>query len=128
MRRQVLTLVFMIAFIPLLVCVAFGTTGYGGEEFGVILPNTPGASAVSVMEELRRTIEDIQLKHPGLSDQVVTISIGVSTVMSFDEVLHGGIDYHMDLADQALYRAKQTGRNRVIAAWDRLEDSTAAQV
>ncbi|MEC9406374.1 MAG: diguanylate cyclase [Pseudomonadota bacterium] len=90
---------------------------YGGEEFGVILPNTPGESAVALMDELRRAVQDMEIPHPALEGAPVSISAGVATVTSFEEVMRNDAEFYMEKADQALYRAKKGGRNRVVAAW-----------
>jgi two-component system cell cycle response regulator len=81
---------------------------YGGEEFLVLLPDTPIGGARRVAENLRRDIE----KHPVRwkdADVPVTASFGVT------EVLPGEIDplAVMARADGALYVAKQQGRNCV---------------
>jgi diguanylate cyclase (GGDEF)-like protein len=79
---------------------------YGGEEFAIILPATPGGSAYIVADKLRRAVAAAQ--HPGLPIPV-TISVGVS------EFPANGItrDDIVRAADAALYRAKQSGRNQV---------------
>jgi diguanylate cyclase (GGDEF)-like protein len=77
---------------------------YGGEEFVILLPATDANRACDVAERLRRMIEEAQ-GTPG----AVTASLGVTT---FD----GGdcdIETLVERADQALYHAKQSGRNRV---------------
>lgn len=86
---------------------------YGGEEFALILPSTDKESAHIVGEKLRKLVENA--KFP-LSEKLpfgrVTISIGVANVpqdVKEDERL-------IQLADQALYRAKREGRNRTILA------------
>jgi diguanylate cyclase (GGDEF)-like protein len=81
---------------------------YGGEEFAVLLPETDSATAVQIAERVREAVEKTQMQ---IDDRVIsiTISIGVAT-------LHDGVfdlTALLDQADQALYRAKQAGRNRV---------------
>lgn len=84
---------------------------YGGEEFAVILPDTNQAGAVIVAENIRtevmRTLIDLPGDQPALS---VTISIGATT---YD--LGEKLTAFVARADGALYRAKQTGRNRTVA-------------
>ncbi len=85
---------------------------YGGEEFVMLLPETPKEGALTVAERLRRRIEDHPF--PGRETQPggkVTISLGVVTFPE-DGTNRGTL---MQRADQALYGAKQDGRNRVCA-------------
>ena len=88
---------------------------YGGEEFTVILPGVDREHALSVGEKLRRTIEDQAVPHKG-SDvaPVVTISVGIATASD----PRGGIDadWLVARADEALYKSKAAGRNRVTGA------------
>ncbi|MBV8207833.1 MAG: sensor domain-containing diguanylate cyclase [Acidobacteria bacterium] len=82
---------------------------YGGEEFAILVPETAGARAVTVAEKLRRVVESWEF--PGVP-RPVTISIGVA-----EFPLNGRTrDELMKAADDALYAAKQRGRNRVVAA------------
>lgn len=81
---------------------------YGGEEFLVILPETGNGDAVAVAERLREDIEAMRVD--GLR---VTISLGVA---SFPDVHADTADQMIELADQALYRSKEAGRNRVSVA------------
>ena len=82
---------------------------YGGEEFAVVLPETNGENALMVAEKLRRQVEGHPF--PGVP-RPVTISCGVA-----DYPLHGLTrDELVAAADGALYRAKQAGRNRTLAA------------
>jgi diguanylate cyclase (GGDEF)-like protein len=85
---------------------------YGGEEFGIILPNTIGAEAIEVADRYRRAIE--QEVWPSVPGMVITASFGVADVF----VLPGSpsTEDFVSAADTALYKAKINGRNRVEAA------------
>lgn len=87
-------------------------TRYGGEEFAVLLAETDLAGAVAVAENIRLAIERLQIPHAGTSIGSVSISAGVATVTP------SAGDAAMTLveaADLALYRAKSSGRNRIVA-------------
>jgi two-component system cell cycle response regulator len=85
----------------------------GGEEFIIILPDTDRNSAEKIGERIRRAVS---AKHFGIGTKSgplgMTISIGVSAL----EGTHDSMDDLLKRADQALYRAKHEGRNRVISA------------
>jgi len=84
---------------------------YGGEEFVLVLSATPVDGAVHVAEEVRRRVEELAIEHDsGNGVGVVTLSAGVVTV-----VPDGTLDLSVVIgrADEALYRAKRRGRNRV---------------
>lgn len=82
----------------------------GGEEFLVICPNTTTEGAIQVAERIRESIEANHIEDRGYSDHV-TMSLGVATrsagVPSIDALLK--------VADEAVYEAKEGGRNRVVA-------------
>ena len=78
---------------------------YGGEEFAVILPMTSEAEAHVIAERLRAAIASDQVRYNGFRIDV-TCSFGVADVHQIPPSL-------VELADQALYAAKQSGRNRV---------------
>jgi len=83
---------------------------FGGEEFVVLLPETTLNVAVDMAEIIRNNLE----KKVILAEEIevrVTVSIGVSTYQLEDQ----NIDVVLQRADQALYQAKNQGRNRVIA-------------
>ncbi len=80
---------------------------YGGEEFLIALVETDEDAAMAIAEELRQRLAAQKLKLPDGTEQSVTLSIGVS---SFNG--HPDYSHLVDAADRALYRAKQSGRNR----------------
>jgi len=84
---------------------------YGGEEFACILPETDRIGAVVIAEKIRRSILALAIPHKG-SDiaDVITASLGVVTVPC---ALDGSTVEILDQADELLYRAKSSGRNRV---------------
>ncbi|MFZ1028145.1 MAG: PleD family two-component system response regulator [Limnoraphis robusta] len=84
---------------------------YGGEEFAVILPETPLDAARDIAEKIRENVESLQLCH-AFSDvsDYVTFSLGVATLIPTDET---SPQILIEMADQALYRAKANGRNQV---------------
>ncbi len=85
-------------------------TRYGGEEFTVLLPNTPKEGAYQVAERIRKKIEDMTIDWEGASLSV-TMSIGlVSCVPAYYE----GESTLLKQADDFLYVAKDHGRNQVV--------------
>ncbi|MGA1845923.1 diguanylate cyclase [Deferribacter abyssi] len=76
----------------------------GGEEFAILLPNTDLEAACNVAEKLRRIIENIQFD----TVKKVTISMGVTELKEGDDM-----ESFYDRCDQALYQAKENGRNRI---------------
>jgi diguanylate cyclase (GGDEF)-like protein len=82
---------------------------YGGEEFLVLLPDSDCQSGAETAERIRRKVQDLEIiaNHQKIS---VTLSIGVSShpQMGRDS------DALICMADEALYQAKSTGRNRIV--------------
>lgn len=83
----------------------------GGDEFLVLLPETPGPGAGEVAERIRAAVEDHPLRVEGGSF-VGTVSIGIA---SYPED-GASLDLLLASADKAMYQAKQLGRNRVVSA------------
>lgn len=86
----------------------------GGEEFAILLPDTPPQGAAHLAERLRVALAATEVPRPGGGAVTFTVSIGVSA-------LHPGVKAGQDevsallaRADEALYRAKNGGRNRVV--------------
>jgi diguanylate cyclase (GGDEF)-like protein len=85
---------------------------HGGEEFLVVLPDTEAQSALQRAETLRRAISELQLRHEGQDLGRQTASFGVAVFP-----LHGNREPElMRAADEALYSAKEQGRDRVVLA------------
>jgi PAS domain S-box/diguanylate cyclase (GGDEF) domain len=84
---------------------------FGGDEFILLLPDTAEARAVEVLERLRKAIEADSLASEGGPIRL-TISGGVASVRT-DGSEKQSLDSLLIMADQALYRAKEAGRNRI---------------
>lgn len=88
---------------------------YGGEEFAVILPETDLAGAQSLAERICQGIRNLQVPHEAAPDGRVTVSIGVAVTWPVSTGEHAAVRL-LKLADEALYRAKGEGRDRVCLA------------
>jgi diguanylate cyclase (GGDEF)-like protein/PAS domain S-box-containing protein len=84
---------------------------FGGEEFIILLPKTNILGALAIAEDLRALIEDSEIKLQNSEVVKFTSSFGVSEInLNSDKSIEDSIKR----ADKALYRAKNSGRNRVI--------------
>ncbi len=83
---------------------------YGGEEFAVLLPNTGTDGATRVAETIRRQVAAMAIIHDISSYRIVTLSVGVATVVP---AMNLSAQALVADADRALYAAKSGGRNRV---------------
>lgn len=90
-------------------------TRYGGEEFCILLPDTPNVDAHFVAERIRYAIEhELFAGEEGLPSSTLTISIGIAT---YPDNGACGADL-ISTADVALYQAKTGGRNRIVSSLD----------
>lgn len=84
---------------------------YGGEEFAIILPETKMEDAILVATRIRKAIEKHEF--PGQADPLhVTMSLGVA---QYDPLKDKAKKDLIEKADSALYKAKESGRNKVVA-------------
>ncbi|MCK6371222.1 MAG: GGDEF domain-containing protein [Gammaproteobacteria bacterium] len=91
---------------------------YGGEEFALVLYGSANDSNRDLPEQIRCNVEDLCIPHAGSSaGSFLTISIGVAVITPGAERSLAGA---VQMADEALYQAKEEGRNRVIVKESRL--------
>lgn len=94
---------------------------FGGEEFALLLPGTDAAGALKVCIALLEDLAETPIPAPDGSDVRITLSAGIATLESGEDQGH-----LFDRADQALYRAKHAGRNRVMMSGTDQEQSAQA--
>jgi len=87
---------------------------YGGEEFGIILPGTGETGASTMAERFRTAVHELDIAHEASKAcDTVTVSLGIATVIPDKDSTPEGL---IELADRALYQAKESGRNRALSA------------
>lgn len=85
-----------------------------GEEFILILPNTDENGAIQVAENARVAIEALDIRHDhSTARDCITVSVGCATIVPDDK---SSLEELVFAADAALYKAKESGRNRIQAA------------
>ncbi|QNO15623.1 diguanylate cyclase [Alkalicella caledoniensis] len=92
---------------------------FGGEEFVILLPDTPLPKAKVVADKLRKEVNNLRFAtKDGLLD--ITITIGISSTEQFDELMARELEtieepkiFLLEQADQALYRGKSAGKNQI---------------
>jgi diguanylate cyclase (GGDEF)-like protein len=80
---------------------------YGGEEFAVLLPDTDENGALQVAEILRTSVEQLT--------EAATVSVGIATYSKDNQMRFRTPGELIEASDKALYEAKNTGKNRVVA-------------
>lgn len=90
---------------------------FGGEEFVILLPSTNHDEASIMAERLRKQVSEMVIKHPTKGDVSITVSIGAAVLSKNDP----DAEIVLSRADRALYKAKESGRNKT--CW--FEDSQA---
>lgn len=82
----------------------------GGEEFAALLPHVDQDGAVAIAENIRKAIADLEIKHPDGDKGVISVSVGVASVLPEP---HRQPNLLLAAADRALYAAKAAGRDCV---------------
>jgi diguanylate cyclase (GGDEF)-like protein len=83
---------------------------YGGEEFAAILPYVGQSEAIDLAANLHSAIGASNIENPVVPGGRLTISVGIACATT---PLHGTREDLVEVADRALYRAKNAGRNRI---------------
>lgn len=89
------------------------TARYGGEEFAVLLPETSGEEALLLAEKIRSKVRALHADQEDRPDRILTISIGVASLIPRSGFQPRDL---IQAADEALYEAKISGRNRSLLA------------
>ncbi|MCG8483655.1 MAG: GGDEF domain-containing protein [Clostridia bacterium] len=80
---------------------------FGGEEFLICLPNTENKEAQMIAEKIRKKVEEAQFDYEGNTFKV-TASFGIHSITQYIDFMSA-----IDMADKKLYKAKESGRNKV---------------
>lgn len=84
---------------------------YGGEEFAILLANVSMDDATDIMERFRQRVESYNFQYDKTNFQI-TVSIGIASFENSDSISSAEM---INRADQALYQAKELGRNKVVS-------------
>ena len=83
---------------------------YGGDEFVILLPHTDKVAAFETAQQIKQIITSLAIPHEKNNTGIVTISIGIASLLPSEQYSHEKL---LLQADEALYRAKSAGRNCV---------------
>jgi two-component system, cell cycle response regulator len=87
---------------------------YGGEEFVALLPNTPLVGAMEVAKLIQVRVQNLQIRHQKSTvSEYLTLSIGVAGIVPSEVTTPEEL---LIYADQALYQAKQAGRDQIVVS------------
>ncbi|MGL5383866.1 MAG: GGDEF domain-containing protein [Culicoidibacterales bacterium] len=87
---------------------------YGGEEFLILRSNCPIKEFIAVLNQFQTELQSLALAHQGVAENhIVTASIGYTTAQPEQLQTMKMAHHALDIADQALYQAKSTGRNQI---------------
>ncbi|NUA28285.1 GGDEF domain-containing protein [Cupriavidus basilensis] len=99
---------------------------YGGEEFAVLLPNTGLDGAIAVAEKIRSAVQDLVIPNAGSANRILTVSMGVACAEG--RARFPGLRFFFNASDEALYKAKSSGRNRIAVAETRPEIQAHSEI
>jgi diguanylate cyclase (GGDEF)-like protein len=87
---------------------------YGGEEFVLFIPRCDEQQLIDCCERVRHAFAGVEL--PALPNTTLSLSVGMTLLQRGDD-----LDEALQRADQALYVAKRSGRNRCVAGWENVD-------
>lgn len=87
---------------------------YGGDEFILVMPEAGEKQAFQTCERIRKIVEEMQIEWEARVIPI-TVSFGFTGFNPAETAISIGAEQLVKAADEALYKAKQTGRNRVVA-------------
>lgn len=92
---------------------------YGGEEYIILLPETELVVSMKLAEKVRELVENLVIKLPKEKELRVSISIGVSMA---NMIVDNNIEIAINKADNAMYEAKRSGKNKVVSYSEQYQD------